>query len=142
MPKIAVIEPSSVNFYIVPKDVTISDWVADNPTINLNNCVWSELHEPLPSKLEVLFKHRCIECNIVGLEEDTLSNVCPICGNGICQSCFENGNTIPSQEYNIKYTIDDPVLFERLKEKSNGKTEFICDSCIDKTIEEIKKDNK
>ena len=34
------------------------------------------------------------------------------------------------------------VAVERLIKKSNGKTEFICDNCIDKTIEEIEKDNK
>ena len=101
MTKIAVIEPGSVKFYKVPSNVTIWDWVADNPTINLNNCVWTELHEPLPSKLEELFKHNCIECGMVELDEGTSSNVCPICGNGICRSCFESSNNIPSQEHNI-----------------------------------------
>ena len=138
MSKIAVIESGNINFYTVPNDVIIEDWLMNNPTINLNNCVWTELHEPLPSKLGELFKHRCIECNIVELEDNTLSNVCPICGNGICQNCYENSNNIPSQEYNIKYTIDDPVQYKKLIEKSGGKTEFICDSCIAKTIEDIK----
>ena len=144
MTKIAVIEPGSVKFYKVPSNVTISDWVADNPTINLNNCDWTELHEPLPSKLEELFKHSCIECGMVELDEGTSSNVCPICGNGLCRKCYNHSNRYPPQIYNLENTIDDPVLYERLIEMSKGKTEFICDSCIDKTIEEIKieKDNK
>ena len=79
----------------------------------------------------------CMYCDAKVKEED-MHFACPICGNGMCQECYDRDIGTDKQYHDIDDSVDDDQLYYHLKEKANGMTNCICDDCVEEAIQAIK----
>ena len=84
---------------------------------------------------------KCLYCNKT-INEKEVEFACPICGNGMCQQCFENGVGTDLQYFDIEEMGLDEKLYKKLMKLSHNNPLLICIYCVDNVEKEINKKDK
>ena len=82
---------------------------------------------------------KCLYCSKTDINKDEIHFSCPICGNGMCDDCYEQDKGTDEQVFDIDDSVEDKQLYNELLKKSRGYTRLICYECIGKIITTIRR---
>jgi len=83
---------------------------------------------------------KCLYCGKKGLKQDEVYFPCPICGNGMCEECYENLQGTDEQVFDIDELDDmEDGFYSFVLSKSGGCTRLICYECLEKLDVEFRK---
>ena len=84
---------------------------------------------------------KCLYCKKDNLKEDEVHFACPVCGNGMCETCYEELQGTDEQVFDIDEISDDmePGFYSFVLSKSGGCTRLICYECLEKLDVEFRK---
>jgi hypothetical protein len=76
-------------------------------------------------------KKKCLYCG-KETDEKKIHFACPICGNGMCDQCFDNGVGTDLQYFDIEEMGLDKKLYNQLMGLSHNNPLLICINCVSK----------
>jgi len=83
---------------------------------------------------------KCLYCGKKGLKQDEVHFPCPICGNGMCDECYEQDKGTDEQVFDIDELDDmEDGFYSFVLSKSGGCTRLICYECLEKLDVEFRK---
>jgi len=115
-------------------------WYTNNYQFGKSNLIlFGEENDCCPTKIIKIKEYKkCLYCDKEEPQE-SLHFQCPICGNGMCDECYDKDIGTEEQCFDIDEMELPEDLYKELFNKSKGRTQLICFNCVEKTQKEIKK---